>query len=38
MIDPERALWEADVIAKYADCSVKHRLAVEAWINAVNVK
>lgn len=38
MIDPERSLWEADVIAKYADCSVKHRLTVEAWIRAVEVR
>jgi hypothetical protein len=38
MIDPERSLWEADIIAKYADCSVKHRLTVEAWIRAVEVR
>jgi hypothetical protein len=38
MIDPERALWEADIIAKYADCSVKHRLTVKAWIDAVAIK
>ena len=38
MIDPERALWEADIIAKYTDCSVKHRLTVKAWIDAVAVK
>jgi len=35
LIDPERALWESDLIAKYADCSVKHRLTVEAWQRAV---
>ena len=38
MIDPERALWEADILAKYADCSVKHRLTVKAWEDAVAVK
>jgi hypothetical protein len=38
MIDPERALWEADIIAKYTDCSVKHRLTVKAWVDAVAVK
>jgi hypothetical protein len=38
MIDPERALWEADILAKYADCSVKHRLTVKAWVDAVSVK
>ena len=38
MIDPERALWEADILAKYADCSVKHRLTVKAWIDAVVIK
>ena len=38
MVDPERSLWEADIIAKYIDCATKHRLTVEAWVNAVNVK
>jgi hypothetical protein len=38
LIDPERALWEADIIAKYTDCSVKHRLTVKAWKDAVAVK
>lgn len=38
MIDPERALWEADIIAKYTDCSVKHRLTVQAWVDAATVK
>ena len=38
LIDPERALWEADIIAKYTDCSVKHRLTVKAWADAVAVK
>jgi uncharacterized lipoprotein YddW (UPF0748 family) len=35
MIDPERALWEADILAKYIDCATKHRLTVQAWVNAV---
>lgn len=38
LIDPERALWEADIIAKYTDCSTKHRLTIKAWEDAVNVK
>jgi hypothetical protein len=38
LLDPERALWEADMIAKYTDCSVKHRLTVKAWEDAVAVK
>jgi hypothetical protein len=38
MIDPERALWEADIISKYVDCATKHRLTVDAWISAVNAK
>jgi hypothetical protein len=38
MIDPERALWEADVLAKYIDCATKHRLTVQAWVDAVAVK
>jgi hypothetical protein len=38
LLDPERALWEADIIAKYTDCSVKHRLTVKAWEDAVAVK
>ena len=38
LVDPERALWEADIIAKYTDCSVKHRLTVQAWEEAVKVR
>lgn len=38
LIDPERALWEADIIAKYTDCSGKHRLTIKAWTDAVTVK
>lgn len=35
LIDPARALWESEMIAKYGDCAVKHRLTVEAWERAV---
>ena len=31
LIDPERALWESHLIARYMECSVKHRLTVDAW-------
>jgi len=30
-IDPERLIWELDLIAKYQDCATRHRLTVEAW-------
>lgn len=33
--DPDRAIWEAFLLARYADCSAKHRLTVEAWRSAV---
>jgi len=38
LIDPDRAVWESDLIAKYQDCAVKHRLTVDAWRNAVNTQ
>jgi hypothetical protein len=38
LIDPDRAVWEADLIAKYTDCSVRHRLTVEAWKRALEAK
>jgi hypothetical protein len=38
LIDPDRGLWEADIIAKYTDCSVKHRLTVQAWEEAVKIR
>jgi len=38
LIDPERALWETDIITKYADCSTKHRLAIEAWEKSARLK
>jgi len=37
LIDPERALWESHLIARYMECSVKHRLTVEAWRAAVQI-
>jgi hypothetical protein len=36
LIDPERALWESHLIALYTECSVKHRLTVEAWLAAID--
>ena len=38
LIDPERALWESEIITLYAECSVKHRLTVAAWLEAVKQK
>ena len=38
LIDPERALWESHLIARYMECSVKHRLTIEAWRAAVNTQ
>lgn len=29
--DPERVIWQIDLMNAYADCAVKHRLTVEAW-------
>ena len=31
MIDPDRAIWEVEIIAKYSDCALKHRLTVSSW-------
>ena len=31
LADPERALWESELLTKYAECSVKHHLTIEAW-------
>jgi hypothetical protein len=30
-LDPERLIWELDLIAKYQDCATRHRLTIEAW-------
>lgn len=35
LVDPDRAVWEVEVLAKYADCATKHRLTIEAWTEAV---
>ena len=35
LVDPDRAAWEADVIAIYADCAARHWWTVDAWKNAV---
>jgi hypothetical protein len=34
-VDPERVIWEIDVVAKYGDCALRHRKTVEAWQEAV---
>ena len=31
MSDPDRVVWQIDLMTAYADCAVKHRLTVEAW-------
>ena len=38
LTDPERAIWEVDIIAKYGDCALRHKMTVEAWKQAVNTK
>lgn len=30
-LDPDRLIWELDLIAKYQDCATRHRLTIEAW-------
>lgn len=35
LLDPARAIWEIEVLTAYGDCAGKHRLAIEAWRNAV---
>lgn len=29
--DPERIIWEMEIIAQYADCAARHRMIVDAW-------
>jgi hypothetical protein len=36
LLDPERAVWEADMIAKYGDCGARHVNTIEAWKRAAN--
>lgn len=31
LIDPDRALWEATLVALYGDCAGRHHRTVEAW-------
>lgn len=35
LIDPDRALWERDLIAGLADCANRHKLTVKAWNDAI---
>ena len=37
-LDPERLLWEKDLIEKRNQCALKHKLTVEAWTEAVAPK
>ena len=34
-LDPERSIWELELLTAYADCATKHRMTVDAWTNAV---
>lgn len=38
LIDPDRAVWEVDIIAKYGDCALRHKMTVDAWKQAVKSK
>jgi hypothetical protein len=31
LVDPERLVWEEQIISQYGDCASRHRLTVEAW-------
>jgi hypothetical protein len=31
MTDPERIVWEHNLISAYGDCAARHRLTVDAW-------
>ena len=35
--DPERALWEADMLNAYTLCAARHWLTVQAWQDAVKI-
>ena len=35
LVDPERALWEADMIGKYGDCGARHINTIGAWKTGV---
>lgn len=34
LTDPERAIWELEMIAKYGDCAMRHRMTIDAWRDA----
>lgn len=34
LLDPERLVWELQLLNAYADCAARHRLTVEAWLAA----
>jgi hypothetical protein len=38
LTDPERAIWELEIIAKYGDCALRHKMTVDAWAQAVKPK
>lgn len=38
MTDPDRAIWEIEIIAKYGDCALRHRMTIDAWREAVRQK
>ena len=31
LIDPDRAGWEAELLAAYADCAARHLATVRSW-------
>ena len=35
LLDPERLLWEKDIIEKRNQCALKHDLTIEAWQDAI---
>lgn len=35
LLDPERAVWESDIMAIYASCAARHWLMTQAWEDAV---
>lgn len=35
LLDPERAIWESDIMSAYASCAARHWLMGQAWEDAV---
>ena len=35
MLDPDRLIWEVEIVSAYGDCAARHRLSIEAWKAAV---